>query len=159
MRFMKIDEPLVDVTIKVPASEVGAFYRMAGEWLQGRSSPRTGAGPNTVAPWGVDPDGDRECARVIAGKLSANARGLFEQLVRADSPVTSTDLAEALGFPADKGASMVAGTLAWPGRHATTAGREFPIMFSDEGTPTLYWLRPEAVAPFAEALAESRGRR
>ena len=156
---MTPDDGLIDVTIKVPASQVGAFYRMAGEWLQGRLVAGRSPERAAVTAWGLDPDADRACARTIVDKLSGNARSLFEHLLRSDAPVTSAELAEALGFPADKGASMVAGTLAWPGRHATAAGREFPVHFSDEGSPTLYWMVPEAVSAFADAFAQPKGGR
>jgi hypothetical protein len=145
----------VDVVVKVPANDVGDFYRMAGEWIVHRTAtrrePTSNAAP--IIAWGTDVNADEACAHGIVDKLSKKGRRLFDVLVEAGRPVTSTELAEALGFDDDKAPSMVAGTLAWPGRHAAAVGRKFPVAFSDDETPTTYWLKPGADKAFAKALA------
>jgi hypothetical protein len=132
---------MVDVTVKVPAGRVAEFYAMVGQWLRGLSSQ---SGDQAgLKDWSAE---DADKAEHVWSRMSDEAKKLFVLLLGATNAVAADELVKALGPDAD--ASTVAGTFAWPARHAREVGRKRPVKGGETPQGTVYWLEPEVKAAF-----------
>jgi hypothetical protein len=142
---------VLSVTVQVPEERLAEFYLWFGRWLGGATEMAPDPYPNTLEPW---VQGDADLAGAYWKKLSVPARKLLSVLI--DSPgtkVAADRLAREAGIA--KGQFGVAGTLAWPGRHAYAMGRALPVEWEETGEGfSNYWM-PETVATlFRRARAD-----
>jgi hypothetical protein len=122
---------LLDVTVKVPAERIPDFYSMYGAWLSGSSSKESA---ESLQPWTED---DQVLANHVWARLSPVARKLFETLWSAHTRTSASELAKRLGLGNE---FVVAGALAWPGRHSYAVGRKLPVAWEENSDGSFYWM-------------------
>lgn len=137
----------LDVTVKVPAGRLAAFYEAFGRWLEEPVALSNDA--PALKAW--DSASDLELATLAWSGFPERARLLFGTLIdHPDRRFSGVQLAELHDIP--NGMYGVAGVWAWPGRQLRSMGR--PLPFNIEANPTggsLYAMSPAMAKLFAEA--------
>ena len=148
---MDNEETFQTVTVSVPRNRVAEFYELVGRWLAGSPDAGTAAprDESVHEPWAAP---DLTEAQLVWGNLTDKARCIFELLM--SEPLkkhTGTEIAAHCDIA--KGASGVAGTLAWPGRFAYRAGRELPFLWQGDTEDEVggYWMDPVRADLFRSA--------
>jgi Family of unknown function (DUF6416) len=139
-----------DITVKVPTARVPEFYEMYGRWLA--RPMRAQATGEPTRPW---QKGDDELATEVWSRLSDRAKAVFGLLMQEPGRRHRADvIAESLGIP--NGHFGVAGSLAWPGRHAAAVGRQLPVSWEENNDGySVYWMDEPAASLFRAARADS----
>jgi hypothetical protein len=151
---MEETEELVDVRVKIPASRIGDFYRVLGEWMDGpplaRSDSRRGA---HVQRWGDNRATDVKVACVVLQKLSPPGRRLFRVLISNPGVRYAADqLAELASI--ENGRYGIAGVLAWPTRYCDELRRPLPIEMEARDGGSIYWMDEYVAGAFVEGQAQ-----
>jgi hypothetical protein len=141
----------VDITVKVPEDRVPEFYSFVGAWLAGELGEDQDTGPSVPPSEWTNTEEDLPLARLVWGKLSPRAKGLFSLLM--DNPgvkVSGEELADTLEIP--NGKYGVAGVLAWPGRHSAAVNRALPCKYEDGpvGGSANYWMESDVAELFLQ---------
>ena len=122
-------EELQNVTVTVPIRRLPEFYAMLGRLLADDDPEKPASAEMDLVRFA---DADIETVVRWWALLSAPARRVFEFL--ALSPGVMTDGSEIAAACQIGSPNGVAGTLSWPGRHATKLGLQFPLHWhSDVG--------------------------
>lgn len=140
---------MIDITVTIPdEGRVPDFYANFAAWLKAAPGATQTQG-NGLKDWGLH---DVQDARYVWGKMSPNARKLFQLLPAGPGSLPWEDLAKALGPHAK--ADTVGGTFGWPARYAIDVGRTAPTKAGETPHGTVYWLEPAVKALFDKVAAE-----
>ncbi|WNB86464.1 DUF262 domain-containing protein [Cellulomonas sp. ATA003] len=116
------------------------------EAFRGHTTP----GADGLKHW--DPERDLDAATQFWRQISDQAKDFFKLLLdAAPHPVSASELGAAMGTDA----RGVAGTLAWPGRVATSLGHHMPSRWID-GVPARYWMDESAAELFTQVIQEAQ---
>lgn len=145
----------INVSVAIPADRVVEFHTEHAAWLTKVASHSNEAPAVTKAvPWTA---GDAALARQYWAKLSDTARRLLSVfIVDPEKRFSGSELAARLNIP--RGMHGVAGTLAWPKRHAAAMGRFLPVSFQygPLGEGSDYWMTAGTAAAFRHLIADER---
>src|SRR4051812_3105078 len=101
---------MIDVTVKIPEDRVAEVYGVAGPWVAGEpvggsplaASPQDAHATTPASEW-ADREEDLALARIVWGKLSPRAVGLFSTLMaQPGKRISGEELAAALDIPNGK---------------------------------------------------------
>ena len=145
-------EELVEVNVKIPASRIGDFYSVLGQWMDGpplaRGESRRGG---HVQRWGGGRT-DMKFAYHVLRKLSPPAKRLFGILISNPGVrYGAAQLAELASI--ENGRYGIAGVLAWPARYCDELRRPLPIEMEARDGGSIYWMEEDVARAFVEAQA------
>jgi hypothetical protein len=148
---MEEPEELVEVNVKIPASRIGDFYRVLGQWMDGPSLARAEPRRAGHFRWGGSSK-DMQLACAVLRRLSPPARRLFGVLMSNPGVRYSADqLAELANI--ENGRYGIAGVLAWPSRFCDELRRTLPIEMESRDGGSIYWMEEDVARAFVEAQA------
>ena len=133
-----------DITVTVPSDKITEFYEIFSNWLAEISD-------SAQQPKKWEP-GDLDKAILVYAKLSHTARDIFEIFLdRPNKEISAEKVTKKARLKT--GVHGLAGTLAWPGRHCYSVGREpFLTTRTDEDQGTFFSMTKEV----AELLKQAK---